>query len=185
MSKLREGTVLLWRYHKLKPWYRDWVSKAIAYFTGYPYVHVAIFFDGRSWESTLYRKGRKIHHGAVESPGIEGINQTTPDELWEPKKQLTVSERKLLSAFLIYTVQKRMPYNFLKIICIPLIWPTRWLWKLIRWVPFDHRMYGEICSVYVDEAYKFIGRDLFPEHYEGYTVPGMFPDSKLLRKVKE
>jgi len=159
--------VLLWKYHKKEEWWRDIAAKAIVFFTQQPFTHAAIYHGGATYESTVWKEGRKLRHGALRAPEMLEC-----DVILGPVEELTIGQNIKLQNYLDQTIYEARPYNFFKLVALAVIYPTRWFWNLIGWVPFSHDMYGEVCSVYVDEAFKAIGIDLLPYHDEQYTSPG-------------
>ena len=62
-------------------------------------------------------------------------------------------------------------YNFFRLVMMLVIYPTRWFWKAIGWVPFSKKIYGEFCSSFVDEVLWQVGIDVLPDEFHGYTAP--------------
>lgn len=77
------------------------------------------------------------------------------------------------------------PFNIFKISMMGLIYPFRKFWNKLGWVPFQNDIFGQICSVYIDTAFKQAGMDLFEEHYEEYTVPGMYTNKFICYRFKD
>lgn len=162
----------VWRYHRLDNKFRDFVARSIVYFTGYPYTHVGLFLNGKLYDSTLWEEDGKLVSGVRVTVGWP---EEKPDFCMVPvhmePTQLTLeSIQRVLNLYVNYA----RPYNFLKLVALALVWPTRWVWRKLGWVPFDHEIYGEVCSGFVDEVIRRAGWDLFPNEHEGYTVPGQF-----------
>jgi len=167
---MKDGTILIWKYRKVNNWCRDLIPRLIVYFTKKPYVHAAIYFDEKTYESAA--------SGIRSTSGLKQVN-----EYWEPIISLTITERNSMQAYLLFTTNRKWKYNFFKLIILSIVYPTRWFWNKIGWVPFDKDLFGEVCSVYVDEAWLFAGRDILPNEHEGYTSPGDLVELSGFKKV--
>jgi len=172
MNELRDGTILLYRAGK------GFIAKAITYFTGMPYVHVAGYVAGLTFESTIWWSDLWWTSGIYATLGAKQA-----DEYWQPITPLTDEQIKTILRYFIESINKRRPYNVAKFLVLALVYPTRWLWQKIGWVPFSADYHGDVCSVVWDEAYRAAGIDLFPHRSEEYTAPGDFRKSKLLEQV--
>lgn len=166
----------VWRYRRKKNKFRDFVSRSIVYFTGYPYTHVGLYLNGKVYDSTVWKEDGKTVSGIRET---DGWPEDTPDFCMvpvskEPPQLVLESIQRMLGLY----VDIARPYNFFKLVVLTIVWPTRWVWRKIGWVPFDHEVYGELCSGFVDEVMRRAGWDLFPREHEGYTVPGQFTEIK-------
>lgn len=165
----------VWKYHKKENWFRDLVSRAIVYFTGYEYTHVGVFFLDHLYESTMWQDEKgKLKSGIRVTKGWP-VGEWRPDFCMVPWRQKVGPEEvaKIGNVLEQYVTAGR-PYNVFKLIALSIVWPTRWLWKKLGWVPFDYEVFGEVCSGFVDEVMKKARWDLFPDEWEGYTVPGQF-----------
>jgi hypothetical protein len=170
--------IAVWRYHKKEDWARDFVSRAIVFFTGMPYTHVALVFEGAVYESTVWKNEKgNLESGIRITYGRFPSDVPEPDICMVPWRLETTPERMdRIKRELEKVVPLPRPYNILKLVVLALIWPTRRFWKWIKWVPFNHEAWGEVCSGFVDEIMKDSKWDLFPDEWEGYTVPGQFID---------
>jgi hypothetical protein len=165
----------VWRYHKQDDWFRDLVSRCIVYFTGYDYTHVGIYFEGKLYESTVWKneKGKLCSGIRITVKGDPTV--PSPDICMVPwRLEITPERLDRLGQTLARYVAAGRPYNVFKMLVLAFVWPTRWFWKKIKWVPFNHEVFGEVCSGFVDEVMYKSRWDLFPEEWEGYTVPGQF-----------
>jgi len=165
----------VWRYHKQADWFWDSVSRAIVYFTGMEYVHVGIYYMNRLYESTVWRNSAgKLRTGIrVTEKGDKRV--TPPDLCMVPWSfELTKERMDRIGCVLSQYVESDRSYNILKLLVLAIVWPTRWIWKKLKWVPFNHEVFGEVCSGFVDEVMLKSQWDLFPDAWEGYTVPGKF-----------
>ena len=167
---MKNGTILLWRVEKSD----KFGPKLIAFFTGMPYHHAAVYLDGKTYDETGKGAGSR-----------EGL-KTSADEYWEPVKEMTESEKRRMWAFLWWTSEfehgGRWPYNFLKFVVLAIVYPTKRFWNWINWIPFSSDLLGEVCSTYVDYAWRAAGRDILKGWSEEFTVPGDLaglPDFRL------
>ncbi len=164
---MKNGTILLQKPNwELTKNIQDRVIKVIQFITSSKYHHVVVYNDGYYWESTVWNVGKKMYHGVKKSK-YKPFHST----VLEPVKDLTSKEVKDLTSYLEGELLKGVPYNFFKLISLALIYPTRWFWKLIGWVPFSNTIFGEVCSTFIDEAFYKIGRDILPDAFHGYTAP--------------
>jgi len=154
---MKSGTIFLFRVPP-KP---NLVQRAIEYFTGKPWVHAAINCDGFVYEATW--------PAIIRTPLDKWLEHNHPTEAWEPIVERPCERMRI---YLETAVNLEWKYNWLKILALMLVYPTRWFWRKIGWVPFDSWIFGEICSVLVDEAWYAEGVDLLPGQRQGYTAPG-------------
>lgn len=154
---MKNGTILLFRMPE-KP---TLVQKAIAYFTGKPWTHAAIFHDGYVYEALL--------KGVTRTFYPEWAIHNKPEERWDP---VSSQERRRMQVYLETGVNLQWKYNVLKLLVLAIVYPTRWVWKRIGWVPFDWWVFGEICSGLVDKAWLAEGVDIIRKQRAGYTAPG-------------
>jgi hypothetical protein len=156
---MNSGTLALWRVTKDS----KWMAKAIAFFTGKPYSHAAVIHDKDTYEEDV--------HGAQKTQGIKHA-----DEYWEPDVPPTPEESMRGLVYLQVTtgmgIRRPWPYNFLLTGIKAIVYPTRWFWNWIRWVPFSSQFYGVNCSVYCDLYWKYAGRDIKPKWMEYLSAPG-------------
>lgn len=165
----RDVAILVWKYRKSENFWHNLFEKAIVYFTGYDYVHTALWIDGYRYDAARWRANGKWR------TGIRRVRTSrSADVVLLPANQLSKMKKTLIKSIADTYYKMRRPYNYFKVVALIIIWPTRWIWKKLGWVPFDRDLRGEICSVFVDEVFKRAGIDLFPDDHEGYTVPGMF-----------
>lgn len=169
---MKNGTVIVTKYRPSKHFFWNLLSKLIVFFTGMPYTHVEIYCDYYMYGSTLGgpRKTKEIPKNVI---------------FLEPKIDLTQKQQNFMKRYLESKLGNKGRYNILKLIVLSFVYPTRWFWKWIGWVPFQNDVFGVVCSVYVDEAYKAAGIDLLPKEYEEYTAPGDFFRADKLTKIKD
>ena len=156
---MKDGTILLWRVLK----HDSFGAKLIAFFTGMPYHHAAIYFEGKTYDET--GKGARASNGLKRA-----------DEYWEPIISMLPEEKDRMRAFLwwtaIYKHGGHWPYNFLKFVVLAIVYPTRGFWNRINWMPFQSDLLGEVCSVYVPYAWRAAGWILKVGVYIDALVPG-------------
>ena len=169
--------IILWKYKKGKKWYNNLVGKLICFFTKSQYVHAAIYFNGYRYESTVMNNQYGTLKTKVSCPSSSRYT------LLELKIPLNITQLTDLKDVLNSEVVKARPYNFLKLVTLAFVYPTRKFWNWIGWVPFQHEFFGNVCSVFVDQVFKDIGIDLLPGNNEEYTVPGDFVKSGLLEII--
>ena len=163
--------ILLYRSHGKHFWF----DKLVHFFTGSWYYHTALWVDGVQYESAAYFTVDGVWHEGVMkhrigSPGGDRYVLTRPVSAEQKDTIVQWCERHLYGQ-----------YNFPKLVGMAVIYPFRWFFKAIRWVPFSRSVFGYICSEYVDRAFKAAGIDLLPGAREGYTAPGDLARSKWLR----
>lgn len=166
---MKNGSILLINGKNSKGFWGI-VSKLIYFFTGSWIAHVTIYLNGKTYESTVYKKDNKWRSGVVISNGIGYHN----GGYLEPIFDLTDNQVKLMERYGKRGEQIGAPYNFLRFIVFPILLITRWFWRAIQWVPFSKEVHGEVCSTFIDEMYKVAGVDLFDNELEQYTTPGEF-----------
>ncbi len=174
---MEQPIIILWPFHKSSKWYRTLVSKLICFFTNSNYTHAAIFLNGHQYESTVMNK----QHGTLKTEGMPPASRNCITLRF--KEGLSEKRLALLEWSVNQQVVQKRPYNFMKIAALALVYPTRWFWNLINWVPFQNEVYGSVCSVFVDASFKDAGVDLLPGENEEYTAPGDFLKSPLLTRI--
>lgn len=167
--------IAVWNYKEQDTKFRTFLAKAIMYFSGFPYTHAGIVVNGTTYDMTRWtdvitgakKSGVRVSWGYPEGDA--------PDYLvYPPDEDMTADRLTGLDRACIDSVKVGYKYNVLKLLVLAIVWPTRWFWKKIGWVPFNAEFMGEVCSVYVDEIFKTVHWDIFPKEHEGYTVPGQF-----------
>lgn len=171
--------IVLWPYRKSDKWYRTVVSKLICFFTNSNYTHSAIWLRGNLYESTVMNG----QNGALKTASLPPESRRCV--LMKPIVPLSPDALDTLEMFLNRTVVQKRPYNFLKIVVLAIVYPTRKFWQKIGWVPFQNEVFGSVCSVYVDYALKYIGLDVLPGMNEEYTAPGDFLMSQQLEATND
>ncbi len=179
-TNLKAGSVVLignrrWGGSGFKAWLTNLVTTSITKVTDSPYIHVKVFLDGFWWESTTPNGATKTQETFVTNE----LNQ-----LLKPKRDLTPEEIKAMIAFGETAINTKMKYNYIKLILLAIIYPTRKFWNKIGWIPFqNNEMFGSVCSVYVDEMFKVAGIDLYLNNNEEYTAPGDFLKMDFFEKI--
>lgn len=178
---MKDGTVLLVPYdpNEKNPIYKlvGWVIKKI---TKEDFTHTAIFFNGKYYDDTLIFKGLNIKSGvrSLDAPDypvgktLEYVGELTPEQFVR------------MQSYLIFYANEPIHYSILKLVTLSFVYPTKWFWDLIGWVPFSKFLFGEVCSTFVAEAWKFAGVDLFKGIEQDELVsPGDFLRSTLLKEI--
>lgn len=163
-----------------------WFDKIVHAVTGYWYYHTALWIGDVVYNSpfenqstgTIYESAAYFDQNNKWHSGIRKYKSHPTGEVWRFKIPPTPEQEKRIKAFAESEIGE--PYNFSKLIGMVFIYPLRWLWKLIGYVPFSWEFMGKICSVYVDACIIAGGIDLFPDRGEKDTVPGDFSKSPLL-----
>lgn len=171
---MRDGSIILVKGADSGDFFQRLVNKAIEFFTKSPYVHVKVYFEGKTRELTVPKY--------VETDGYHIDSSMT---VYEPYRDLTEEERRRANYWL--SNHKQDHYNYFKLVILALVYPTRHLWRAIGWFPFSNRyVWGDVCSGFADDFYRHgLGIDLFPDDPESYTSPGDFTDSWFLVKGEE
>jgi len=138
------------------------VNKCIGFFTKSNAWHTSIILGGMRYESGhpygVGKTERIPKHIFVDTFDIE----VTEDQL---KKMIAYAELKL---------KQNLRYNHYKLIILAFFYPTRKIWSKIKWVPFQHDFFGQVCSVFVREILLAGDVDLFPGLYKELTAPADF-----------
>lgn len=164
----------VWRYEKGPNRFVNILGKCITYFTGYPYTHVGIIYFGKLYESTIWLEDGKLRSG-IRVRGLDDPSIVPPAFCMVPwRTELTPTMLYKIGDVLDRYIRFSRPYNVFKLIVLSFVWPTRWFWKAIKWVPFHHEVFGTVCSTFVDRVMHSARWDLFPDEWESYTVPGQF-----------
>lgn len=142
----------------------DALGKLIRYFTESEWGHVAIYAGGATYEQTW--PGVRKTEGRLAA---DLVLATPP-----------VNEAAMLD-WLEARVSEKMRYNWLRLLAFCFIYPLRWFFNKLNWVPFSAAIFGEVCSSFVDEAMRAGGVDLWPYRGEHATVPGDFAGYPALR----
>jgi len=159
--------ILLWKYHRSPKFWDDLFMRAICYFTRSEYVHAEVFVNGCTYG---------MHDTIKRWP-----HQRPSDEVWA--MDLTPEQETAIYEYCERAYQDQIRYNIPKVVALAVVYPTRWIWRKLGWVPFDAYVHGAVCSELVDEAYKAAGIDLLPNDHEGYTAPVDFTRSPLLQRL--
>jgi len=174
---LRNGTVILYPYKKSRSFITNFVGRVICFVTLSKYTHASVYFRKYVYESTMFANNEIF--GVRKTKSIPG-----GVEFYQLKTSLTRQQADRFGKILDKRVKEEEPYNIFKLLVLMIVYPTRNLWRKLGWIPFDNKIFGSICSEFVDEAFKAAGIDLIPSHPEGYTAPVDFTRSKLLEKVE-
>ena len=171
---MKNGTILLWDKRKTNKGFKLLISKAIVAVTNMPITHSGVWLQGH-----LYEQDKK----SLFKQGLMVSTNANADVYMEPVEPLSDNQARLMVGYIEKTYGGR-GYNTLKLLFMALLAPFKEYFRKVRWMPFDKPWFGEVCSVMPDEAYRYIGIDLFPEEFEGYTAPGDYLECLKLKKVK-
>lgn len=166
-------SIPVWAYSKRDNFFHDILGKAIVYFTGYPYTHVGIYYGGKLYESTVWVDEKKRLRSGIRVTTM-GDPSVSPPTFCMVPLVMPVHFLKRVGEELARFEAANKPYNVFKLFALAIVWPTRWFWKKIRWVPFRDDIFGSVCSTFVDTVMYRARWDLFPDEWESYTVPGQF-----------
>jgi len=161
-------SIELWKYTPSVEKIFDIVGKCIVYFTESPYTHVALYVNNCTYDATVWFEDRWRSGVRKRNKRVRGHESMVPNEPLSPEIEDCLQE--VAEAY----VDSGRPYNILKLLALSIVWNTRWLWKKLKWVPFNHELFGEVCSGFVDEVFRKSRIDLFHDEFEGYTIPGQF-----------
>lgn len=156
--------LLFWRARGL-------VGRIIEWRTCSPWGHVAVYLSGITYEYTW--PCARATDGLIKCDAERCFREEIPYE------KVAAIRRYWLDA-----IKRGKRYNWIKLAALLFIYPTRWVWDRLNWVPFSSRFWGEVCSTGVDESFKCARIDLVPHAEEGYTSPGDLWDSPLLKEYK-
>jgi hypothetical protein len=180
---MKDGTLILWKFDRqMEKGLLKFVLRAITYFTDSKYIHVGLVVDDMLYEQTVWREKRKgkkkIMHGVKES-----IVTDLGDLILEPRRKIGETKAAKLLWYCKDQLKKKRPYNFAKLCVLAFVYPTRWFWNKVKWVPFNREVQGDVCSVFVDEAFKAAGVDLIKGQHEGFTSPGDFVRLNYFKQI--
>jgi hypothetical protein len=181
---MKEGTIFAYSGRHAKAWINRIVAAAIMYFTGSEFTHIAIWLLGRLWEVTVWHTGRGWIFGWKQGVRCHaGVPEDMiPTAVYEPVRDLTEAEVFALGRWLEWTRDEGLSYSVLKLLSLALVYPTRWFWKRIGWVPFGTNLFDEVCSSYPAEGYAFLGYEVLPGWSEELIVPGTYASSPFFAK---
>ena len=165
--------ILLYRTPTGVSFFDSIIGKVVTLMTGHNISHSGIMIDGITYEITETKRDNKKAFGVRKGNLIR-------DPAYQIPIELTKEQELLLVDYLESTLDNWIHYNIPKVIILPFIYFMRKIFKPARkWKPFaKDSTYGEICSAYVDTAFKKIGVDLLPNKGEEYTLPSDFLNIK-------
>jgi hypothetical protein len=105
------------------------------------------------------------------------------DEIYEPVKVPSLEQLTRIYEYVENAFIEKRRYNTPKLVAMAVIYNTRFIWRLLGWVPFSAAVFGSVCSVFVDRAFLAADIDLLPGEREGYTAPCDLAWSNKLRRV--
>jgi hypothetical protein len=171
---MKNGTILLQKVDpkNIPNTIEGFFYKAIIFFTGSTFLHALIYCDGKTWDSTFYTTGEMFKGKFTLFSGVRKRKTIAGHAVaLEPVTPMTEKEKENMIAYMKKAIENKRPYNLLRLIAMAFVYPTRWFWNWIRWVPFSKDIYGEFCSSFVDEAWEAAGRDIIPNSKEELTAP--------------
>ncbi len=140
----------------------DPVGQAVKYITGGP-AHVAIFIGGLFFDDTVWHQPGKLLpvSGVRESlqADIAGWGEYT---IQEPVAPWSDAEIQAALEVAITQVNLRRHYNIFLLLVDAILYPTRWFWDRIGWVPFGSWYLGGVCSSFAGLVVRATGRDPWP-----------------------
>jgi len=136
------------------------VNRLICLCTGSKYWHTAIILENYKYES-----GHP--YGASKS-----IYTATQDK-YQDIEDIVVTNEQLhnMIAYAELKLNQNLRYNHYKLIALAILYPTRFIWDKIKWVPFQNDYFGQICSVFVREILLNGDIDYCPKRYKEITAP--------------
>jgi hypothetical protein len=154
---------------------KSWLGKLITGFTHGEYSHCAIMFEGEIYEDAItIDRNNEIYNGVYEDDQLIG-------ELWAYTQDLTTYQRYLGREFLQKNLGKK--YGLLKLFLMIFIFPTRWFWNKINYVPFEGITKGMICSEFVVKFFNSMDINILPGLNDELSVPSDFIKSPFLQKI--
>ena len=138
------------------------VNKCIGFFTKSEAWHTSIILG-----DTRYESGHP--YGASKS-------LTIPDHKYVDTYDIFVTDAQFadMVKYAELKLKQNLRYNHYKLLILAICYPTRWLWNRVRFVPFQHDYFGQVCSVFVREILLAGRIDLFPGLYKELTAPADF-----------
>jgi len=157
-------TIMNHYINKEKKGFSAFVNKCIGFFTRSNAWHTSIILGDMRYESGHPRGASKTRtipkHSHVDTFSFDVAQEQFEAMVAHAEKTLTDNLR----------------YNYHKLFVLALCWPTRWIWNKLKWVPFSHNYFGEVCSVYVREILLAGDIDFFPKVYKELTPPKLFAE---------
>lgn len=176
---MKDGTVFLVKYRPKEKWVYSIVGKVITFITKSPYTHTGIYINGKYFDDTIYIDKKGIHSGVR----VSEERHFADDAILEYVGEFSPDQVKLMEAFLMFYSKRHIPYGIGRLISLAIVYPTRWFWKMIGYVPFE-KSAREVCSTIVADTYEFAGINLFPDMSPEMIAPGDFLTTKLLKQAK-
>ena len=150
-------TIINHRINKNSKGFTAFVNKCIGFVTNSEYWHTSIVLGKFRYESGhpfgASKTSRIPEHEYIDSYDIE----VTEIQLL---RMIDYAEKKL---------RENLRYNHYKLIVLAVLYPTRFIWNRLKWVPFQHDYFGQVCSVFVREILLAGDIDWFPKLYKEIT----------------
>ena len=163
-----DGTILLHKitkkYLKSCKWYAKIVTVTICIFTWSKYHHTSFFSKGYRYES-----GHPF--GVVKKKAV--FEEKEGYKYKYPIRPMTKEEADRYNASWEKKLKQNIRYNYLKLGSMTFVYPTRFFWDKLKYVPFQNNyFFGVVCSVAGCESFGDIGWILLPGRYNETIVPG-------------
>jgi len=142
----------------------NWGQKLV---TRSPYVHGSLYLANYTHEFT--------NGGYNKTPGCRKA-----DAYLIPRDPLTAQD--VEDGLDWINKVKRRPYNYPVYLSMLIVYPTKEIWRALGWIPFSNKyVWGYECYWFIDDFYRHgLGRDLFPDDPETYTISLDFFDTPKL-----
>jgi hypothetical protein len=166
---MKDGTIILFEeknsknlIYKLQYFiYKSWV------------IHVALYFEGRIYESGVFRRFGFLHYGfQSDRPLSEAVGK----KVMSPYKELTVIEKVRLRMYI--SSVRNFKYAGVKALFMIFMYGIR---KTFHPNLFYKKSF--LCTDFVNLAYLSLGRNILPDVPMLYTYPIDYEDLKGFEKV--
>jgi hypothetical protein len=167
---MKHGTIVLIANDRKGKWYERLVKWFITKVTDSPFIHIEVRMYGFWYESRWPEGAIKHNHNLNHHVLLEPVNDLTDTQVDKMKDWCE------------NMVKNKRPYNLAKLIGLLIMYPLKKFFNWLGWVPFSaNRFWGTVCSVFVDEAFKAGGVDIFENMSEELTSPGDFTGSGFFK----
>jgi hypothetical protein len=136
------------------------VNRLICMLTVSKFWHTAIILDGVKYESGHPFGAKKSYNIPYQDKYHDIENIVVTNE--QLHNMITYAENKLI---------ENLRYNHYKLILLSILYPTRFIWDRIKWVPFQNDYFGMVCSVFAREILLAGDINYCPKRYKEITAP--------------